>query len=298
MKNPTLIKNVVCFGEILWDIAPDGKTPGGAPMNVACHLQNFGLSASLVSRVGLDPLGKELVKYLNGRFLGTDYLQYDKKHGTCQVKVNTDQKLDIKYEFDKPTAWDFIKVNKLNLALVQKADAIVFGSLASRNKTTKKTLFTLLQNAKHKIFDINLRPPFIDMGFISEALTFADVLKINDEELDIISQWFGFTGVDEEKLYFIKNRFSIGAICLTRGEKGAWSLEGNQIYKQKGFPVKVEDTIGAGDSFLAAYIAKLLDESSPYERLQFACAVGAVVSTFKGANPIIQESEISDLMIK
>ncbi|MDW7695843.1 carbohydrate kinase [Flammeovirgaceae bacterium SG7u.111] len=295
MKN-SLYGNIVCFGEVLWDVAPEGRTPGGAPMNVASHLQNLGTRVSLISRVGLDPLGKELENYLNGRFLDTTFLQVDPFHDTCKVQVIADDRQNVKYVFDTPCAWDFIEVTEENLQLVKEADAFVFGSLASRDEVTRQSLLAFLEVSKFNIFDVNLRSPFYEKEFIQQVLAKADLVKVNDDELSLLCSWLDFFGKEEEQLLFLQQQFSINTICLTRGEKGAWLLEDGQIYKQYGFPVEVEDTIGAGDAFLASYITKWMEQKYPYERLQFACAVGAVVSTFKGANPLIKEQDITALM--
>ena len=290
---------VTCFGEVLWDVAPQGKTPGGAPMNVALHLQNLGMASSLISRVGQDELGQELLGYIEEKGLSPQYIQRDAQQPTCQVKVDLSDPTDAKYHFDTPTAWDYIELGTDNRKLVKSSDVLVFGSLASRRgKATQKSLHALLDIAEKSVFDVNFRPPFYTKEFVEKALEQTDVAKVNDEELGIICQWYGFEGNQGEQLFLLQERFGLEALCLTRGAEGAWLLERGNLYKQQGFAVKVQDTIGAGDSFLAAYISQWLMGAQPEDRLKYACAVGALVSSLKGANPQVQPSDISQLLQK
>ncbi len=298
MMRKKSLPHIVCFGEVLWDETPEGKTPGGAPMNVAAHLQSMGVKTSLISRLGTDSAGRELERYLLEKGIDTQFIQHDSHQKTCLVTANTTDKQNVKYVFDTPTAWDFIEVTQENLLAVQHADAFVFGSLASRDLHSRQSLTTFMEASRLNIFDVNLRPPFYEKGFLEQTLRKAHLVKLNNEELSVICDWYAFSGTEEEKLYFFKQTFRAETVCLTLGEKGAWLLENGQLYKQEGFRVKVEDTIGAGDAFLAAYITKWFEGKSPFERLQFACAVGAVVATFKGANPVIYRADIEQLIRK
>ena len=296
MENSALNKKAVCFGEILWDITPEGSTPGGAPMNVAAHLQNFGVHVSMISRIGSDKLGNELESYLKTKNVNTKYIQYDDIHSTCKVQADTSDKENVKYIFNTPTAWDFIEVTQQNKKLVKEADVFVFGSLASRDEHSRKALLELLDIAKYKVFDVNFRSPFYEKEYVKLFLEKSNLAKMNEEELEIICRWFNFYGTEEEQLTYLRRKFKLEAICLTKGAEGAWLLEGDNLYKQDGFPIEVVDTIGAGDSFLATYITMWLQDKEPEERLINACAVGAVVSAFKGANPKIKVDDIFSIM--
>ena len=150
---------IVCFGEMLWDVLPTGKQPGGAPLNVAVHLRNFGLEAQLISRVGHDDLGAELLAFVERKGLGTKYVQRGETHLTGVVKANVSNTNEVTYKIVQPVAWDYIQYEPALSDLVQGAEAFVFGSLAARSPVSRETLYRLLQQAALKVFDVNLRPP-------------------------------------------------------------------------------------------------------------------------------------------
>ncbi|MCP3927578.1 MAG: carbohydrate kinase, partial [Bacteroidetes bacterium] len=152
-------KKVVCFGEILWDMLPTGKVAGGAPMNVAVHLHNFGIPAEMISKAGNDTLGGALIEFLKEKGVNTQYIQRDYSHPTGTVNVNLSDRSEVIYEIVEPAAWDFIDFSESLKTLIQEADVFIFGSLCARNEQTRKTLFDLLDQAKLKIFDVNFRPP-------------------------------------------------------------------------------------------------------------------------------------------
>jgi fructokinase len=291
-------KKALCFGEVLWDVLPAVRMPGGAPMNVAAHLKNFGVETALISRVGADGLGQELEAYLSGLGLPLQYIQHDPTHRTCQVKADTSDPQHVKYVFDTPTAWDFIEATEAGLRLAEAADIFVFGSLASRNVHTRLTLMRFLEKARFKVFDVNLRFPFIDRPFVEEGLRRADFVKLNDEELEVLSHWLGFEGGEEEQMRGLSEAMNIPAICLTRGEKGAWLLEDGVLHQQNAFSVDVVNTIGSGDAFLAAYLCQWIDGQAPATRLRYACAVGALVATYHGATPKVKTSAIEALLMQ
>jgi fructokinase len=290
------MKHIVCFGEILWDVMPGDKQPGGAPVNVAAHARSLGIGATPISRVGTDALGDELLAFLKTKNLPLTYVQRDALHTTSRVIANTENPQHVRYEFDTPTAWDFIEMSDELAGLVTSADLMVFGSLASRMETTRNTLLELLAIAPRTVFDINLRPPFYEKGFIEWCLKMADLVKVNDEELDILAGWFDLKGSQQDVLKAFQDRFGIASVCVTRGGKGAWLLEEGTLYEQTGVPISVVNTIGAGDAFLAAYLAQWLQGKAPQERLAFACAVGAYVSTFPGATPALDLQAIGQLI--
>ena len=173
---------IVCFGEILWDLLPTGNVAGGAPMNVAYHANQLGTTAQMVSKIGKDELGKELLGFLNKKGVDTSLVQSDGTYPTGTVNVTLDSMGSPSYEIMAPVAWDYINANTTNKAAVQNADAFVFGSLAARNLRTRDTLFELLELTKLKVFDVNLRSPFYSKPLVLKFLQHADIVKMNDEE--------------------------------------------------------------------------------------------------------------------
>lgn len=289
-------KNIVCFGEVLWDLLPSGKIAGGAPMNVAVHANQLGLNASMISAVGDDELGEGITSFLTSRGLSTSTIQKN-EYQTGIVEVVLDEKGSPSYTIIEPVAWDFIRLTETAQKAVQEADALVFGSLALRNEVSKNTLLSLQSLAKLRILDINLRKPFFSESLVNELFDIADIVKVNDEELEMICGWFGQHANEESNAIFIKERYNLKGIIVTRGGNGAFFVdENNTISAHGGFKVTVNDTIGSGDSFLASFITKWLSDETPLEALKYACAVGAFVATQKGATPIISEEDILKIM--
>ena len=290
--------NVICFGEMLWDMLPTGKMAGGAPMNVAIHLKNFGHNASIISRVGTDDLGKELLEFIDKNELDSQFIQQGQNHLTGVVKVNMDDKNNVSYKIVKPVAWDYILLEDEALNAVKNADCFVFGSLSARSEQTFDTLKKLLDVAPTKVLDINLRPPYYDKETVEFLLTKTDILKLNHLELDEICAWFFEANSMNEKLSQLSKTFNLKTICITLGEDGAMLFHEGEIYKSSGFEVEVADTIGSGDSFLACFIANFLNQENIEKTLQKACAVGALVAQNHGATPFISEQDIQNLLNK
>jgi fructokinase len=281
-------KKVICFGEMLWDVLPAGKAAGGAPMNVAIRLQSLGIDTSIVSKVGIDEPGNSLIDIIKDRGVNPSLVQKDDKLPTGEVIVSLSGEGIPSYNIVYPSAWDNIEFNEVNIAAVAESEAFVFGSLACRAEVSKNTLFELLRHAKYKVFDVNLRAPFYNLPLIEELMIIADMIKLNDDELSIIADFLKspFSTV-EDNVRFISEATNTHSICITMGADGALLFTGDKFYKHAGFKVKVADTIGAGDSFLAALLSKILNSGDYNEALKYACAVGALVASHKGANPDI-----------
>ncbi len=289
---------IICFGEMLWDMLPTGKMPGGAPMNVAIHLNNLGNHASIISRVGTDDLGTALIDFVTENGLNTQFVQHGQTHLTGVVKVNMDDKNNVSYKIVKPVAWDYILLEEDALEAVENSDCFVFGSLSARSEQTFDTLKKLLAVAKFKVLDINLRPPYYDKTTIEFLLKNTDLLKLNHLELGEISEWFFTAGTIQENLIRLSELFKIKTICVTLGEDGAMLLHNNAFFQSSGFEVEVVDTIGSGDSFLASFISNFLNNIPLDNALVEACAIGAWVATQHGATPRILTEEIQLLMNK
>lgn len=298
---------ICCFGEVLWDMLPSGKLPGGAPMNVATHLQNLGIPAKMISRVGKDELGAEIKAFLESKNCTTEWIQEDETLNTGWVKVQLSEKNEATYTIVHPVAWDFIQTNEAVQQLANQASALVFGTLASRDDTSYQTLLSILKNLPKdskvlKVFDINLRPPHYSQSLIEEFLQYADVVKLNEDELKIVAKWYDIAGDEENQLREISQKFGLNTLIVTKGGDGAILLrlenDGQKhFYQQQGYKVVVADTIGSGDSFLAGFLKNMLQGKSSAHALNFACAIGAVVASHSGANPAITEADIEKVMV-
>lgn len=247
---------VITIGEILWDVFPEGKKAGGSSMNVALNLHKQSIESSFISAVGDDENGKELFNFLASNHFATDLIQVNSELPTSTVVVQLDENHQATYTIKQPVAWDDIKITDENIAAVKQADALVYCSLTCRSEQSKKAILKLLENAKTKIFDINLRAPFYTRELIAELLTKADILKINEDEILWVKESFGLSGnTDEQLLKQLSSQFNIEIICLTLGDKGACVLKDGKLFKHAGYKVQVADTVGAGDAFLATFIA-------------------------------------------
>jgi len=291
------MSTICCFGETLWDIFPNEKKIGGAPLNVACRLNSYGSKVHMISRVGKDFNGEQILKYLQDQGLNLDTIQIDEKNPTGTVTVHLNDSNTASYTIEKPAAWDYISLDDTILEKVKSSDAIIYGSLACRNQVSKNTLFSILDESIFKVFDANLRPPNYAMALIIELMKKSDFIKLNDEELLEICDHVNIKSPElEQQIIQLAEFTGCKHICVTLGKDGAILLSGKGIYKNAGYIVKVKDTVGAGDSFLATLIHNFLIKTDPQDALDYSCAVGSLVASKTGANEPIEEEEIQALL--
>ncbi len=287
----------VCFGEILWDVFPDRVHIGGAPLNVASRLSSMGIDTEMISRVGTDKEGDELLAYLQCKKVATGNILKDDEHPTGRVNIKLSEAGSATYDIVYPSAWDRIELTEAMKSSVENADAFIYGSLACRDQVSRKTLFELLAKAKYKVLDLNLRPPHYSEELLLKLIETADLIKINDEELFEIAEIMGSPYHSlEQNLLFLAVKSGTQSICVTKGSHGAVFMNGKKLYYNSGYKVKVKDTVGAGDSFLGTLIARLLLGDEPQRALDIACAVGALVAAKEGANPDLSEELIHRFM--
>ena len=278
----------VCFGEILYDVFPAKKRIGGAPLNVASRLSSMGIETEMISKVGVDEKGDELLSYLNSRHIETGNILQDEKHNTGIVNVSLSANGSATYKIEYPSAWDKIELKDEMSESVLNADVFIFGSLVCRDEISRGTLFKLIKKAKFRVLDFNLRPPHYSKELLMSLIGHAEFIKFNDDELFEIAALLGskYNSL-EQNLHFIAEKSNATSICVTKGRHGAVFLHDKKLYYNSGYKVQVKDTVGAGDSFLATLIAKLLQGKEPQQALDQACALGALVAGQEGANPVI-----------
>ena len=287
---------MVCFGEVLWDLLPTKALPGGAPMNVAYHLKKLGANPLLLSKIGPDDYGKGLVDMLAANELTTDFLQVDFTHPTGLVYAKPNEYNEVVYDIVFPSAWDFIEWQDEFSAALAEAEYFVYGSLTSRNRISRDTLYRLLEEAKTKVLDINLRPPHFNRANVEYLLRHADILKMNIAELELITGWFSRFSTTEERVQLIQDRFHIDTVVVTMGGDGALVNHQGLVHRHEGFNVTVADTIGSGDAFLAGFLDRLLNGAGIEDALRFASATGAFIATQSGACPAYEVAQITELM--
>ncbi len=264
---------------------------------MASRLKSFGIDVSIISAVGNDNNGKELIEYFKKLDIDTTSIQIKENYPTGVVNVRLNEKGNASYDITYPSAWDKIRLSIDDTELVKNADFFIYGSLASRDESTKKTLLQLLEVAKYRIFDVNLRVPNYTEKTLIELMKLADFIKFNDDELYEMAKYLNSNHKSlEQNMKFIAKETNTDTICVTLGCHGAVLYYKGKFYNNCGFKVDVVDTVGSGDSFLASLISKLFSEVDPQEALNFACAVGAIVAQYEGANPEISQSEIDEFL--
>lgn len=290
------MKKIYCFGEVLWDVFPTHKKIGGAPLNVAVRLRSFGNEVAVISKIGEDEDGEGILNFLKEKEVSVAHIQRDASYKTGSVSVSLNDEGSASYTIDFPRAWDYIDAKATLVDTIQDSDAFIFGSLAARNEHTKSSLLKLLEQSKFRVFDVNLRAPHYTPELLEELMMVSDFIKFNDEEVVEIAEYMGseFKGI-EENMKYISAKTNTSKICVTRGGDGAILLFDGVFYEHQGYPAKVVNTVGAGDSFLATLIHYILEGKSPDEAIDYACAVGSLVAESAGANPELSMEEIDRL---
>ena len=288
---------VICFGEILMDVFPDMERIGGAPLNVASRLASMGLDVELISKVGSDAKGVQLKEYLESKNISINNIAEDPINETGMVAVKLSESGSATYTIKYPAAWDKIELTDRMCSSVKNADALVYGSLVCRDEVSRNTLLSLLPQANYRILDYNLRPPHYNKELLIELMQHANFIKFNDDELFEIAALMGSKYKSlEQNLLFMAVHSNADTICVTKGHHGAVLMRDKKFFYNSGYKMEVQDTVGAGDSFLGTLVAKLLQENSPQTALHFACAVGALVAGREGANPDLTSEEIENFM--
>ena len=290
---------VICFGEILWDNLPQGRKAGGAPMNVAYHLNTIGAESKLISRVGNDLAGTELLSFCSSKGLPNKLIQTDEIYPTGEVNAKIMDNHEVVYDILSGAAWDYISLDSNIKQQAAAADAFVYGSLAARNPVSRATLLSILESAKFKVFDVNIRAPHYTKETLTLLLNKADLLKLNSDELDLLGEWFYKKDAEEtDSIKFLQQAFDIPEIIITKGSDGASFYNTTDVYHRKAYPVKVADTVGAGDSFLAAFLYKKLTGEALSDALDYALGMGAFIASQSGACPAYTPADLEHFIVQ
>ena len=282
---------VVGMGEALWDVLPEGKKIGGAPANFAYHVSQFGLPSCVVSAVGDDALGKEIIENFTSKGLNQLIAEVPYPTGTVQVEI--DQDGVPQYNIKENVAWDNIPYTGELDELARHTRAICFGSLAQRNVVSRNTINSFLDAMPKNddtliVFDVNLRQGFYNKEILCNSMERCNVMKINDEELVMVSRIFGYPGIDlQDKCRIMLEKYNLRMLILTCGINGSYVFTPGNVSFQPTPKVEVEDTVGAGDSFTAAFIASILQGKPVAEAHSKAVQTSAYVCTKKGAMPTL-----------
>lgn len=288
-----MTKKIVCFGEVLWDVYPEHKKLGGAPFNVAGHLKRLGLEVYMVSRIGQDALGKEILNEIDKADIPRDLIQEDPNYPTGVVNVILDDHGKPTYEIVQSVAWDFIEHNRQNEEQVADAALFLYGTLACRHEVSRSSLQHLLGFNEATVMDMNLRQSFYSLDLIDTLLQKTRILKLNDEEFNVLHNLFQ---VSQDNLYgFLAEKYPVRLIIQTKGAEGAEVFDGERIHQNAGYRIEVIDTVGSGDAFLAGFLSRYLHNQPVEICLDFACRLGAFVATRAGAIPMYDLTDLDPL---
>lgn len=279
------------MGEALWDVLPEGKKIGGAPANFAYHVSQFGLPSMAVSAIGDDPLGNEIRENFISKGLKHHLATVPYATGTVQVEL--DPNGVPQYEIKENVAWDNIPWSPELEEIAKNTKAVCFGSLAQRNVVSRETIGRFLDTMPREedslvVFDVNLRQGFYTKEILCESMQRCNVLKINDEELVTVSRMFGYPGIDlQDKCWILLGKYNLKMLILTCGINGSYVFTPGNVSFQPTPKVEVADTVGAGDSFTAAFVASILKGKSVAEAHSLAVRTSAFVCTQNGAMPTL-----------
>ena len=280
---------IVGMGEVLWDMLPKGKKIGGAPANFAYHVSQYGFDGCVVSAVGDDKLGNEILESFNNRRL--NYLIQRVPYPTGTVQIELDEAGIPCYEIKENVAWDNIPFTVDLEKLAKKTRAVCFGSLAQRNTVSRETINRFLDvmsdaAGQYRVFDVNLRQGFYDKEILCNSMKRCNILKINDEELIAVSRMFEYPGIDlEDKCRALLSEYGLEILILTCGVNGSYVFTRENVSFVNTPKIEVADTVGAGDSFTATFISAILKGKSIREAHELAVEVSAYVCTQNGAMP-------------
>jgi len=278
---------IVGIGELLWDVfGPDRRVPGGAPINFAFHAGQLGYQAFAVSKIGCDPLGDELLQWMQREGLTAEYIQRSQEYPTGTVTVQVRESGQPDFTITENVAWDYLQCDASLLELAGRAAAVCFGSLAQRNDVSRRTIQQVVQACGGlKVCDINLRQHFYDPVVLETSLRLADVLKLNHEELDVLADMFGATGDMAARSRRLLERFDMHLVCVTLADHGSLLVGAADHARHEGFKVQVVDAVGCGDAFCAVLVDGVLRQRSLSAIAESANRAGAFVATQQGGTP-------------
>src|ERR1700688_2431879 len=289
---------IVGIGEVLWDLLLSGPQLGGAPANFAYHAAALGAEAHVITRVGDDDRGREILRRF--RDMG---LQHSSVQSNVQSNVQVDERAPTgtasvtlsgdglaHFAVQENVAWDFLDATREALTLVKESHAVCFGSLAQRSEPSRNAIQQLIESSPDdalRVFDVNLRRPFYTRDVIERSLQLANILKLNDDELPSLTAMFNLTGSTEKQIECLTQIFSLHVIALTRGPNGSLLSQTNarRWSDCASRPVTIVDTVGAGDSFTAALVLGLLCKMDLDEINSIANEVARYVCSQPGATP-------------
>jgi len=290
------VSDIVCFGELLWDMLPTGKVIGGAPFNIVNRANALGTSATVISAIGNDDLGQEIIAGVQSKGNSTDYISVLDTLPTGVVNIEVAPSGEPHYDIVHPVAWDNIPITIQARKLIENCKVFIYSSLGLRDERSREALFSVLPLAQKKVCDINLRKGHYEKSTIQRMIDAADVLRMNEYELQMVAEWHELNHLNpKEQIIKLANIYNYEEVITTLGGDGAVCYDGNHFYNQPVFKVDVVDTVGAGDAFLATYVSSRLNNDTIPDALRKGCIVGGLTAAKAGGTPDISIEEIEKM---
>ncbi len=290
---------IVGLGELLWDCFHDSRRPGGAPANVAFAAGQLGCDGVVCSRVGKDALGEELIEFLTRQGLDSKHVQRDARHATGTVTVDTSRADHPRYTIHHPVAWDYIQYDGTLAALMEKASAVCFGSLAQRGEVSRGSIQKALAQTSDDclvVCDVNIRQDWYTPTTLEESLRASRLLKLNDAEVPLLAEVLGLECNGEvEFCRAVQERYDVEAVCVTQAQRGCLLVDGDEVVDSPGIKIELVDSVGAGDAFTAAWITARLAGRPAEQQAALANRIGAMVASRAGAMPELKK-EFGDIL--
>ncbi|MBT5019927.1 MAG: carbohydrate kinase [Planctomicrobium sp.] len=283
---------VIGLGELLWDIFPDGKRPGGAPANVAYQAQQLGCQGVVASRVGIDELGDEVIEFLESKGLRILAIQRDELAPTGRVTVSFNDQNQPEYIIHENVAWDKLEFTDDLQQVMERANAVCFGTLAQRSEVSRRAVMQAVEATSEnclRVYDVNIRQNYYDVSWIQQSLKLASIVKMNDEEVELLAPQLKLPTDEKEFSITLIKKFDLKLVCITRGSKGCRLTSKEESITIPGEPVQVADTVGAGDAFTAGLIYSQLSGKSLKESGEIANKIGGLVASHHGAMPELKD---------
>ena len=283
---------ILGIGEVLWDLLPGGRQMGGAPANFAYHARALGADARVVSRVGDDALGREIIERLESLDVPTYCISVDPTHATGTVSVELAADGQPCFTIHEGVAWDHLVSDPALTMTLCGADAVCFGTLAQRCEPSRSAIRELVAHAPKsavRVYDVNLRQDFYSLEILDASFRLANVVKLNETELPVVGHLLGMHGTPRQQIAALQHRYDLRLVAWTRGSQGSLLHDGTDWRDHPGLPTEVKDTIGAGDSFTAAITLGLLAGWDIEKLSNLANEVAAYVCSCAGATPPMPE---------
>jgi fructokinase len=290
----------VGLGELIWDMLPGGRQLGGAPTNFACISRLLGNESVVASRIGDDALGRAAARRLSRLGVSTEHLQVDRAHPTGTVRVRLDERGEAIFAVNENSAWDYLEWTPRWEELARKADIICFGTLGQRVETARETIIRFLELTRPgalRVFDVNLRHSFFDAAMLERSLRLASIVKLNLDELHTLGRMLRLDANTEQAMALrLIDLYALELVAITRGEKGSLLVTADDAHDHPGIRVRVRDTIGAGDAFIAT-LAHYYLRRAPLARISEAAnRAGAWVATQAGATPTLRRQTLTQIL--